>query len=81
MNRWPTISNKRLRDMERIIHIALGVVLLAYVYGLSGDPEPFTLFVRVVAFPVLVGSGFAMWQWPRVRRWLGMRRTARQFHA
>lgn len=75
---WPTVSNKRLRDMERIVHLALGAVLLAHVYALWSESAPFTLFVRVVAFPVLVGSGLAMWQWPRVRRWLGARRAAHQ---
>ncbi len=78
MNHVPAVSNKRLRDLERIVHIALGIVLLAYVYGLGSDSNSFTLLVRVIAFPVLVGSGFAMWQWPRVRRWLNTRRASQQ---
>ncbi|MDQ3655233.1 MAG: hypothetical protein M3457_09155 [Chloroflexota bacterium] len=67
-------SNKRLRDLERIAHLVVGAIVLLYVYGLWGDSAAFTLFVRVFAFPVLVGSGMAMWQLPRVRRWWAMRR-------
>ncbi len=61
-------SNKRLRDLERIAHLVVGAILLLYVYGPWADSAAFTLFVRVFAFPVVVGSGMAMWQLPRVRR-------------
>ncbi len=67
-------SNKRLRDLERIAHLVFGAILLLYVYGLWGDSTAFTLVVRVFAFPALIGSGFAMWQFPRVRRWWATRR-------
>jgi len=71
-------SNKRLRDLERIAHLVVGAILLLYVYGPWVDSTAFTLFVRVFAIPVLVGSGLAMWQLPRVRRWLAMRRPVRE---
>ncbi len=71
-------SNKRLRELERIAHLVVGAILLLYVYGPWADSAAFTLFVRVFAIPVLVGSGLAMWQLPRVRRWLAMHRPGRE---
>lgn len=71
-----SISNKRLRELERIAHIVGGLLLLLYVYGPFGDLTWFTLAVRAIVFPMVVGSGFAMWQFPRVRRWWHARRVA-----
>lgn len=81
MNGKSSVSNKRLRDLERIAHIAVGMILLVYVYGPWGDSSAFTLFVRAVAFPILVGSGFAMWQFQRFRRWLAAHRPVRELPA
>ncbi len=69
-------SNKRLRDLERIAHLVFGAILLLYVYGPWGESTALTLVVRVFAFPALIGSGFAMWQFPRFRRWLATRQMA-----
>jgi len=71
-------SNRRLRELERIAHLVVGAILLLYVYGPWADSAAFTVFVRVFAFPVLVGSGFAMRQLPRARSWLAMRRPVSQ---
>lgn len=58
----------RQRKLERVVHLVAGAVLLAYVYlPLGSEAEG---FVRFVAFPILVGSGMAMWQAPRIRRTL-----------
>ncbi len=79
MNRQPNtsqFSNKRLRDLERIVHIAGGVLLLVFIYSPWSDSASFTFVMRALIFPVLVGSGAAMWQLPRVRRWLESRHAA-----
>ncbi len=65
----PAISNKRLRDVERIVHIAGGVLLLIFLYVPGANAASFTLLMQVLVFPILFGSGFAMWQLPRARRW------------
>lgn len=77
MSSKPAFSNKRLRDIERIIHIAGGVLLLIFLYNPWDNAVWFTLVLQVVVFPIIVGSGFAMWQLPRARRWWNARRTAK----
>lgn len=69
-------TSRRTRDLQRVVHLATGVALLAYVY--AGPPPSSGLAVAVRSFllPVLVLSGIAMWQWPKLRRRL-KRRGAR----
>lgn len=76
MSGKPALSNKRLRDIERIVHIAGGVLLLIYLYVPGANAGSFTLIMQVLVIPILFGSGFAMWQLPRARRWLNTRRPA-----
>lgn len=64
----------RQRKVQRVVHLLAGVVLFAYVYlPLSRELEE---IVRFVVFPVVVASGMAMWQAPRLRRALKRRRAA-----
>jgi len=70
------LSNKRLRDIERVVHIVTGLLLMAYVYSPLADQVWYSLVIRIVVFPILVGSGLAMWQLPRARRWWSNRQTA-----
>lgn len=69
------ISNKRLRDIERVVHIVTGLLIMIYVYSPLADMSWYSLVIRIVVFPILVGSGFAMWQLPRARRWWNSRQT------
>lgn len=57
------------------LHLITGVALVAYVYA----PAPAELreVVRFLILPVLVLTGVAMWQAPRLRR-LRKTRTGRQ---
>ncbi|CAN5326960.1 hypothetical protein BH20ACT8_BH20ACT8_21030 [soil metagenome] len=71
---------RTVRTAQRIAHLAAGVTLLAYFYGpLRGD-QALRVAVTVVALPLLVLSGVAMWQAPRLRRMrtraLGTRQSA-----
>jgi hypothetical protein len=54
------------RKMLRMVHLITGVALVAYVYL----PAPADLrdAIRVFVLPVLVLTGVAMWQAPRLRR-------------
>ena len=54
------------RKLQRSIHLLTGALLLAYVYLPAHGG--FQTAIRAVAFPVLVATGIAMWQAPRIRR-------------
>jgi hypothetical protein len=58
-------AGKRVRTRQRWLHLAAGLVVAVYLYF---APELGTGVVRWLVLPVLVGSGIAMWQWPRLRR-------------
>jgi thiosulfate reductase cytochrome b subunit len=63
-------SNKQMRDMERLAHLGSALLVAAVVYAPWHDSAVATGLVRFVVFPLLVGSGIAMWQLQRLRRWL-----------
>ena len=54
------------RKLQRAIHLATGVALIAYIYG----PHAAHLHdaIRLLLLPLLVLTGIAMWQAPRIRR-------------
>jgi hypothetical protein len=66
-------SNKQMRDMERLAHLISAMLVAAVFYAPWNDSAVATGLVRFVVFPVLAGSGLAMWQLPRLRRWLRFR--------
>jgi len=66
-------SNKQMRDMERLAHLGSALLVAAVVYAPWHDSAVATGLVRFVVFPVLAGSGIAMWQLQRLRRWLRAR--------
>ena len=59
------------RKLQRAVHLIAGVLLLGYVYA----PAPGRIqdLIRFLVFPLLVVTGVAMWQAPRIRR---LRRSA-----
>ncbi len=76
------LSNKRVRDLQRAFHLAGGLLVMAYIYSPLGELAAFSVLVRGVVVPVLLATGMAMWQAPRLRRLLartqpGTRRQAR----
>lgn len=62
------------RKLERTAHLLAGVILVGYVYVPA--PSLVQELVRFLVFPLLVASGLAMWQAPRIRR---LRRAARRW--
>jgi hypothetical protein len=75
-------SGKRVRDLQRIVHVVSGLVVGAYIYTPLADVSAFSALVQVVVVPVLVAAGMAMWQLARLRRLLARRRpTTRTKHA
>lgn len=61
-------SNKRMRDVQRFVHLAGGLLLVAYIYTPLGDLHAFEALVRFIVVPALVATGMAMWQLPRLRK-------------
>lgn len=69
-------ANKQLRDLQRAVHLVGGLLLAAYIYTPLRDLSTFGLLVQFVVVPVVVATGMAMWQLPRLRRALQPRTRA-----
>ena len=66
------ITPRRMRMLERSMHSITGTALVAYVYATPAPESAFTVGIRWLV-PIVVLSGIAMWQGPRVRRYLRKR--------
>lgn len=62
------LTRRRLRALQRAVHLGAGVALLAEVYFSSLLGPGITVVVQWVVFPALVVSGLAVWKGPRIRR-------------
>jgi len=60
------MSAAQQRKVQRAAHLVAGLILIAYVYGPNAGH--FHDAVRFVVLPLLVLTGIAMWQAPRIRR-------------
>ena len=54
------------RKVQRAVHLATGVLIVAAVYLRPAGPV--NDVIRFVVLPLLVITGIAMWQAPRIRR-------------
>jgi hypothetical protein len=63
-----TFRPKRVRDAQRLVHLATAAVLVGYVYLTPPAGSPYAVLVQWIALPVLALSGVALWQWARLRR-------------
>ena len=70
------ISNKRVRDIQRTVHLMCGLLVAAYIYTPLPDVPVVGVLVQLVAIPALVATGMAMWQAARFRRLLTRGRPA-----
>ena len=59
---------KRVRDTQRLIHLATAAVLVGYVYLTPAPGSPYAALVQWVVLPVLALSGVALWKWAKLRR-------------
>ncbi len=64
------VSNKRQRDIQRVMHLIGAAVLISYVYIPLGSVPFVTTLMQVVVVPVLGVTGMLMWQLPQLRKWL-----------
>jgi len=69
-------GGKRTRRLQRRLHLLAGFVVVLYVYAAPELGSAVVAGVRWVALPLVVGSGIAMWQWPRLRRMTRRRRVS-----
>ncbi len=62
------MSNKQFRQIVRFGHIVEGVLIAIYIYSpLSSNPA-FDALIKFVILPLIVLSGLALWQQPRVMK-------------
>lgn len=59
-----TLSNKKLRDLQRLIHLIAAPLLILQIYSPLGNIPEFTAVVRFAAIPLAVLTGLVMWQMP-----------------
>jgi hypothetical protein len=71
-------SNKRQRDIQRVVHLVGGVALMLYLYTPLGSAPIFTALMQFLVVPLLVATGMLMWQLPRLRKLLNTKRPAGQ---
>ena len=62
------MSEPTKRSILRWIHIIAGLPLIGFVYGPQPETEPYRYMFKYVFVPVLLVTGFWMWQGHRVRR-------------
>ncbi|MBN6051886.1 hypothetical protein JYK22_08055, partial [Nonomuraea sp. RK-328] len=62
------MKGKRIRTLQRTVHLATGLAIVAYVYLAPPAGSPADAAIRWFILPVLLASGVVMWQWPRIRR-------------
>lgn len=62
------MSNKRVRQLVRILHIVEAIVLGAFVYGPWGDGSALEVAIQFGFFPALGVSGLILWQQPRIMK-------------
>ncbi len=67
------VNPRRMRGLQRLVHLLAAGVLLVYVYGGSALGSGFSMAVRWVALPILVLSGVALWKWTQLRKVLRQR--------
>ena len=69
------MSNKRLRQSLRWLHLIVGVLLIVFVYSPLREVTWYALLMQTLAIPLVSLSGLALWQQPKLSAWL-KRRTA-----
>ena len=74
------LSNKRVRDLQRAVHLTGGLLVMAAIYSPLRDQAVLDVLVQVVAIPAMLVTGLAMWQAARLRRLLARVRPAATTH-
>jgi hypothetical protein len=62
------VSNKQIRDIQRITRLVAALVLVLYVYLPLGSVPLLTTMLQFAVLPLLAATGMLMWQWTRLRK-------------
>jgi hypothetical protein len=62
------VTSLREREIVRVVHLVLSIPIVGYLYGPVEHIARAAFFVRWVAFPLVVLSGFWLWLKPRLAR-------------
>lgn len=60
------MSNKQLRNVLRVVHLVLAVVMAVLIYSPLRLDSTFAAVVQFIVVPVAGISGIVMWQQPAV---------------
>jgi hypothetical protein len=58
----------RERNTIRLLHLVLSIPVVGYIYGPVEHIARAAFFVRWIAFPLVIFSGFWMWLKPRIAK-------------
>lgn len=64
------MKNKQFRKLTRLLHVLAGVSFPLLVYSPLRTDATFLLVNQVLLVPAVVVTGLALWQQPRVLKWL-----------
>ena len=70
-------QSRNLRTILRWFHSVAGAMIAIMIYSPLGDNDAFVLLVQIAVLPIVILTGFWMWQQARVRRLLRGFSTAR----
>jgi hypothetical protein len=59
------------RSILRWIHIIFALPILGYIYGPPAEVVQYVDYFRYIYLPVVIATGFWMWQGTAVRRLFG----------
>ena len=67
------MTNKGFRKTLRWLHIAVGVMLILFVYSPLSGVSWYALTVQIIAIPLVGLSGMALWQQSKLNLWVKRR--------
>jgi hypothetical protein len=68
----------RERNTIRFLHLVLSIPIVGYIYGPVEHIARAAFFVRWIAFPFVVLSGFWLWLKPRIAKRIVQHRMRRE---
>ena len=67
------------RFIIRMLHLALSIPIIGFIYGPVAHIPPAADFTRFIAVPLVAASGIWLWQKPRFLRWARQRSAQTSF--
>jgi hypothetical protein len=58
------------RKIIRWFHIIASIPIVGYIYGPVAEKQEAVIFIRWVLLPLVVLSGFWMWQGHVIKKWI-----------